>query len=144
MRSLIYSILLLSVIKLSDANGPRIPIDVFYVEPTVGQPWPKPQEMQIAQVQYALHPAAFHFAVNSTSQTCDLLTSAFDRYYRMIFFPKDYMNFLLHGKKETTTVPKKSLKDLQDVMMLKRLNIHIQQPCEQYPTLESDESCKEQ
>ena len=145
MRSLIFSLLVLVAISASDGKRPRAPIDMFYVVPTVGQPWPKPQAMQITQEQYAVHPAAFHFLVNSTSQTCDLLTSAFDRYYRLIFFPQDYMNYVLNRDvpSQAKVKPwKKSLADLHDVPLLKRLNVQVQQPCEQWPTLESDESCK--
>ena len=39
-------------------------------------------------------------------------------------------------------IPQKNFKDLGDTPMLKRLNVRVQQPCEQYPTLESNESCK--
>ena len=145
MRSLIFPLLALLAISAIDGKRPRPAIDSFFVVPTVGQPWPKPQTMQITQEQYAVHPGAFHFLVNSTSETCDLLTSAFDRYYRLIFFPQDYMNYVLNrqtpsqDKKKTW---KKSLTDLRDTTLLKRLNVQVQQPCEQYPTLESDESCK--
>lgn len=141
MRSILSIVLLAFVIEANHAQRYRVPVDIFYVEPTVGQPWPKPQNMQITLVQYAIHPAAFHFAVNDTSQTCDLLTSAFDRYYRMIFFPKSYMDYVLYQKKETTTQPKKKLEDLKDATLLKRLTVNIQTPCETYPNLESDESC---
>jgi hypothetical protein len=145
MRSSIVLLFLLAVITHSHGKRPRDPLTAFYVEATVGQPWPKPQSMQTMPQQFSVHPAAFHFLVNSTSQTCDLLTSAFDRYYRLIFFPQTYLNHILHpeavnnDKKYTL---KKSLADLRDTPMLKRLNVHIQQPCDQYPSLESDESCK--
>ena len=55
------------------------------IEPTTGEPWPKPQSIQITGRRFAVHPDAFHFRVSNTSQSCDLLTSAFVRYYRAIF-----------------------------------------------------------
>lgn len=145
MRSLICLVFVLLAVGLSHGKRPRIPIDIFYVEPTVGQPWPKPQTMQISQQQIAIHPEAFHFFVNSTSQTCDLLTSALDRYYRLTFFPQDYLDSILEPeveRKVKKTKLKKTLDEIRDAPLLKRLNVHIQQPCDQYPSLESDESCK--
>jgi hypothetical protein len=124
---------------------PRGPLSMLYIEPTLGQPWPKPQSIQTTRQQFAIHPAAFHFMVNSTSQTCDLLTSAFDRYYRLIFFPQSYLDYVLNPESinnEIKSGPKKSLADLHNTPLLKRLNVHIQQPCDQYPSLQSDESCK--
>ena len=145
MRSTILLAFLLTVICRSHGKRPRDPSTMFYVEPTVGQPWPKPQTMQTTPQQFSLHPAAFHFLVNSTSQTCDLLTSAFDRYYKLIFFPQTYLNHILNPHSVNTEknyAIKKTLADLRDAPLLKRLNVHIQQPCDQYPSLESDESCK--
>jgi hypothetical protein len=130
---------------MNDGKRARTSLNMFFVEPTVGQPWPKPQSIQISAQQFAVHPGAFHFLVNSTSQTCDLLINAFDRYYQLIFYPQDYLNMILHRQidpRQHRTHLKTSLNDLKDVALLKRLNIHIQQPCEQLPTLESDESCK--
>ncbi|CAF1287035.1 unnamed protein product [Rotaria sordida] len=143
MRSLTVLLILLAMISHSHGKRPRHSLNSFYIEPTVGQPWPKPQSIRTTFEQYALHPAAFHFLVNSTSQTCDLLTSAFDRYYKLIFYPSSYLNYILNPKSTDNEIkykPKKSLHDLCDVTLLKRLNVHIQEPCEQYPALESDES----
>ncbi|CAF0749245.1 unnamed protein product [Adineta ricciae] len=129
--------------NLYHGRRPRSSLNMFHVEPSVGQPWPKPQSMQSTPQQFAIHPSAFHFMINSTSQTCDTLTSAFDRYYRLIFFPQTYFDYILNPASATddkSDKPKKSLADLHDATILKRLNIHMQQPCEQYPTLESDES----
>jgi hexosaminidase len=145
MRSFTVLLFLLAVISYGYGKRPRGPSSMLYIEPTLGQPWPKPQSIQTTQQQFAMHPAAFHFMVNSTSQTCDLLTSAFDRYYRLIFFPQSYLDYVLNPESinnEIKSRPKKSLADLHDTPLLKRLNVHIQQPCDQYPSLQSDESCK--
>ena len=146
MRLSIAILYFLAVIVSSHGRRPRPSLNIFHVEPSVGQPWPKPQSMQSTPQQFAVHPSAFHFMINSTSQTCDTLTSAFDRYYRLIFFPQTYFDYILNPASATddkNDKPKKSLADLHDATILKRLNIHMQQPCEKYPTLESDESCKE-
>jgi hexosaminidase len=136
---------LLVVVGNSDGRRPRDPSSMFYVEPSVGQAWPKPQSIQTTPQQFALDSRAFHFLVNSTSQSCDLLTSALDRYYKLIFFPQLYLNHILSPElefNEKQHKPKGALADLSDASPLKRLNIHIQQPCDQWPSLESDESCK--
>jgi hypothetical protein len=138
-------LLLLVVISASHGKRPRPPLNVFYVQPTVGQPWPKPQSSETGPQQLAVQPSAFHFLVNSTSQTCDILTSAFDRYYRLIFFPHSYLKHILNPDSvdnEKPFQPRKRSADLHDTPLLKRLNVHIQQPCDQFPSLESDESCK--
>jgi hypothetical protein len=137
---------LFTVISLSHGGRPRPrpSVDDFYVEASVGEPWPKPQSIQTTAQQLAVHPETFHFLVNSTSQTCDLLTSALDRYYKLIFFPQTYLNHILHPgsvNDEKRSAPTKRLEDLRDTPMLERLNIYVQQPCDQYPSLESNESC---
>jgi hypothetical protein len=144
MRSFIVLLFLFTVISSTHSKRSRPPLNVFYVEPTVGEPWPKPQSIQTTAQQLAVHPDAFHFMVNSTSQTCDLLTSALDRYFKLIFYPQSYLNYVLHPESANNEIKqtlKKSLADLRDTPILKRLNIYIQQPCDQYPTLESNESC---
>jgi hypothetical protein len=144
MRSFTFLLFLLVVISNVHGKRPRRPSNVFYVEPSVGEPWPKPQSIQTTAQQFAVHPDAFNFMINSTSQTCDLLTSALDRYFKLIFFPQSYLNYILNpesANNEMKPTPKKSLADLRDTPVLKRLNVYVQQPCDQYPSLESNESC---
>jgi hypothetical protein len=144
MRSFIVLFFSLAVISNAHGKRPRRQLDEFYVESSVGETWPKPQSIQTTAQQLAVHPDAFHFMVNSTSQTCDLLTSALDRYFKLIFYPQSYLNYVLHPESANNEIKqtlKKSLADLRDTPILKRLNIYIQQPCDQYPTLESNESC---
>ena len=145
MRSLFILLFLSTSIIHSYGKQPRTSLSAFYVDTTVGEPWPKPQSIQTTSLKLAVHPAAFHFLVNSSGQTCDLLTSAFDRYYQLIFFPQTYLNYILNpksGNNKKSYITKKNLNDLRDVPLLKRLNVHIQEPCDQYPSLESNESCK--
>ena len=143
--SLAVLLLIASVVSYGEGKPRRVPSNIFYVKKTVGEPWPKPQSIQTTPDQWAVHPATFHFIVNATGQTCDLLTSALDRYFRLIFFPKTYLSHILHPTRQIDPAdlkPKKSLSDLEDVPFLKRLNVYVKQPCERYPNLESDESCK--
>ena len=145
MYSLTILLLIVSVVSHGEAKPRRVPPNIFYIKQTVGEPWPKPQSIQPTPDQLAVHPAAFHFIVNATGQTCDLLTSALDRYFRLIFFPKTYLSHILHPARRIDPVEfklKKSLSDLEDTPLLKRLNVYVKQPCERYPNLESDESCE--
>jgi hypothetical protein len=145
MRSFTVLFLLLAVISHTHGKRPYPQLDEFSVGATVGEAWPKPQSVQTASQQLAVHPDAFHFLVNSTGQTCDLLTNALDRYFRLTFYPQSYLNYILHpqsARNEMKPTSRKSLADLRDAPILKRLNIYVQQPCDQYPSLESNESCK--
>ncbi len=47
MRSSIILLFLLAVLSHTYGKRPRDPLTAFYVEATVGQPWPKPQSMQV-------------------------------------------------------------------------------------------------
>ncbi len=144
MGSFTFLVLLLAVISHTHGKQPRQSLNTVYIQPTAGEPWPKPQSIQTTLQKLAVHPDSFHFMINSTSQTCDLLTSALDRYFRLIFYPQSYLNYVLHPESANNEIKqtlKKSLADLRDTPILKRLNIYIQQPCDQYPTLESNESC---
>ncbi|CAF0740625.1 unnamed protein product [Didymodactylos carnosus] len=116
---------------------------MFYVEPSVGQPWPHPQQMMSSEQRLAVHPAAFHFLINATSQRCDLLVDAFDRYYRLIFYPQTYLKYVLNKKASSCDEPiieLPMLNTLTDTPLLKRLNVNVQQPCDHWPSLESNES----
>jgi len=91
MRSFTVLLFLLCFIVLSNCSNSneelRSSLHSIQVDRTVGQPWPLPQTMNTTNQQFAIHPEAFHFLVNQSSQTCDLLTSALDRYYQLTFFP---------------------------------------------------------
>lgn len=144
MRLFAVLLFLFALVFHSHGKPPRGPSNAFYVQSSVGEPWPKPQSIQTTAQQFAIHPAVFHFSVNSTSQTCDLLTSALDRYYRLIFFPQTYLKYILNPgsvNNQTENIPKKNLAGLR-APLLESLNIYIEQPCDQYPSLESNESCK--
>lgn len=145
MRRVATLFFLLAVIYCADGTRARPPLDAPRVQLSTGKTWPLPQSVQTTAQQYAVHPDAFHFMVNSTGQTCDLLTSALDRYFRIIFYPQSYIQYILNPKSPEAQIkpkPKKSLADLRDTPILQRLNVYIQQPCDQYPSLESNEACK--
>ena len=108
-----------------------------------GQPWPLPQQITSNSIVHSLDARAFAFQYAESSQVCQLLTSAFNRYYKIIFLPESYeivsnRNFVKKVKSN-----KKSYKSsVADPTLLKRIVVNVQLPCEDYPTLDSDESCK--
>ena len=58
---------------------------------TIGEVWPKPQSMSSTREEYLINRHSFHFTINETSQTCDLLTNAF-KSRSMVKPPKTYAN----------------------------------------------------
>jgi hypothetical protein len=119
---------------------------------TVGEPWPKPQSIVTTLQRLAIRPNKFHFRINETSPSCDLLTNAFVRYYRAIFSPQTYMSHVLGmpslfpaqsnmRSPKHKIVQENKLSDHSTMPMLDTLTVHLQQSCEQYPSLASNESC---
>ena len=103
---------------------------------------PKPQFFQAYENQFYINPILFSFALSAESQTCDLIWLAFKRYYNIIFNPQNYE--IISNEKKVTKLRKPDL-DLHikdEDQILTQLMVTVIQPCEKYPTLESDESCK--
>jgi hypothetical protein len=133
------------------SDGRRGFINSIRIEPTVGEVWPKPQSIKTTNQQFSLHPDTFNFVVNETSEKCDLLTNAFVRYYKIIFYPHTYLSSILHSSTSKTddnmhrprlkTVSRKKLFNSNDIPVLKDLYVNVEQPCDQWPHLESNESC---
>lgn len=132
-------------------HGRRGLLNTIRIQPTAGEPWPKPQSIQTTFQQFAVLPDKFHFLINETSQSCDILTNAFIRYYKAIFFPQTYLSYVLgssfswntndYNRRPRVNI-RKNLSHIVDVPLLESLNVHVQQLCDQWPSLESNESCK--
>ncbi len=120
--------------------------DFSTIRPTNGEPWPMPQSMDRFSERVSVHPDSFHFLYDEISQQCDVLTNAFDRYYKLIFYPETYWNDLLEEPIQKKKIFRENIRkkflNLDDTILLKSLNVIIRQKCEQWPTFESDESCK--
>lgn len=91
-----------------------------------GKPFPKPQSYLTTDTVHYLDERAFSFQYVQGSVVCDVLSGAFNRYYKIIF--QHYSNKPNRNK---------NAKD----SLLKRVVVNIHQPCEDYPSLDSDESC---
>lgn len=106
-----------------------------------GKPFPQPQSYISTETQHTLDERAFHFQYATGSVACELLSSAFNRYYKIIFRPQEFTYAKgVSIKKLFKTHPKKANKT-GDATLLKRVVVNIRDPCEDYPSLESDESC---
>jgi hypothetical protein len=109
------------------------------VKATNGYPWPMPQSMKTSDERLIISPSSFRFILNSTG--CDLIVNAFERYYQMIFFPKTYLNYILNKSFEKQNSFEINVNELNDAKILKHLQIKIEDPCDEWPSLESNESC---
>ncbi|CAF1291157.1 unnamed protein product [Didymodactylos carnosus] len=131
-----------SVFSIDPTNSKSWSGLVNFEEQTLarGEPWPHPQQINTTQQHLSVHPDTFQFLINDSSQHCDLLRNAFDRYYRLIFFSQNHVRFILNKplyENQSIIDFPKSL----NAPLLKRLNVNVRQPSDQWPNLESDESC---
>lgn len=95
-----------------------------FVSQTVGQPWPMPASYSSNSDLYSIDSELFEFT--ATGQSCDVLYEAFARYRRILFGQNlEVLKFKPHlGESHQT------------------LYVNQRKPCDKYPSLESDESCK--
>lgn len=118
-------------------------LGAYIISKSRGQPFPKPQEYLSTNNQNQLDKKSFSFHYVAKSQVCDVVSLAFNRYYKSIFEPHKYQiieNVNLVSKKRRANKLKKFKE--QDKQLLNKLWVNVQEPCEDYPSLESDESCK--
>lgn len=155
-KFLFAAVIILSASAACERNqGRRGFLHGVRIQPTVGEPWPMPQSMQTTAQRLAIHPNTFQFILNDTSQRCDLLTSAFTRYYKAIFFPETYLSYVLNSSSSFSNINDNIRQKLRDATLRKRsskfadtqvlmsLYVNIQQPCDFWPSLESNESCNQ-
>ena len=121
---------------------------------TKGQPWPMPKIYKPTPQQQNLNKEIFTFVVGGND--CDILQDAFRRYYKIIFYPgweqgpsvakqpaqnDNVLRFESRAARHFKSTQQKS-KAAYGMSVLPNLNVNVMQPCEQYPSLEMDESCK--
>jgi hypothetical protein len=132
-------LMLLAVGLLVAAQNQEENIEYDYnYDQTPGQLFPKPQFLIQTDTQHYLNARDFSFKYTKNSFVCDLLTNAFNRYYKIIFTPNEYetARYVKRLKRKTT-----SNNSTQARSYLKRVLVNVARPCEDYPSLESDESC---
>jgi hypothetical protein len=116
------------------------------VSKTPGTPFPKPQSQIVTDTQQILDQKDFSFQYGKSSVVCDLLNLAFNRFYKIIFRPQSYDikgdGVLINQVKKLHRQNKETKENtINQARLLKRVIINVQMPCEDYPSLESDESC---
>lgn len=105
---------------------------------------PLPQVYTSTDKQFPLNVDEFTFRFLKGSFVCDVTKLAFTRYHKIIFTPETY-RVVQNSARTVRKLGKQPLKLNQTATSsetpIDHLSVHILNPCEKYPTLESDESC---
>ena len=107
-----------------------------------GRPFPLPQTFIPGDIQRHLDERKFVFQYARHSHVCDVVTIGFNRYHKIIFRPHETEIRQLFGNsdvyfKQAHNKPRNDSPSNE----LTRLIVNVKEPCEEYPSLESDESC---
>lgn len=114
----------------------------FIVPKSRGEPFPKPQYYVTSDTQHYLDGRGFSFSFAQNSQICEVLSIAFNRYYKIIFQPHNYEIIENKSLVKKRRRPKTEHFDKLKKSLLESVFVNVHEPCEDYPSLESDESCK--
>ena len=106
-----------------------------------GTPFPMPQQFVQTSTQHFLDSRAFSFQHVPGSVVCDLLSTAFNRYYKIIFRPNQYETAKNVVNLRNSDTKRNQKNNRLKSSLLKRVQVKVLLPCEDYPSLESDESC---
>ncbi len=127
--------------SLSDPVEDRDKLHQVFVGKTQGRPVPLPQSYKSTNKQIALNHREFKFIYEKGSYVCDVVTLAFDRYAKLIFNPQLYEINPGHANVRGIKKTKANFNKVFSGKLLERLVVNVNEPCDEYPSLESDESC---
>lgn len=136
-------LLLLAAIAVT-TSGQRVgnKADLRLTPKAPGTPTPLPQVYTTLPTQHVLDERAFSFQYMPDSVVCNMLSNAFNRYYKIIFRPQEYE--INEGRSNRVKTKKRGFGNDDSrrthLGVLKRVVIYINMPCEDYPSLDSDES----
>lgn len=99
--------------------------------PQRGFPWPQPASISTTSSSFVVSPYEFRFRV--VGVTCDILDEAIVRYFRIVFYD---------GKERPNRRSKDSALRFEARKHLTHLDVEVQNACEEYPSLDMDESCE--
>ena len=117
---------------------------------TVGEPWPLPQTYKPTDQTMNLNQLSFQFSPTAGSHDCNLLQAAIERTYMNIFgVPRDNrLKFKSYQPKDkveeswNTILKNDENSGLPlDGQILQALDIILENDCEDYPSLQMNESC---
>lgn len=97
--------------------------------PRRGFPWPQPASISTTSSSLVVSPNEFRFRV--VGVTCDILDEAIVRYFRIVFYD---------GNERPNRRSKDSALRFQAQKHLTHLDVDVQNACEEYPSLDMDES----
>ncbi|XP_019614522.1 PREDICTED: beta-hexosaminidase subunit alpha-like isoform X2 [Branchiostoma belcheri] len=118
----VFLALFVSPLPCHDVPGYQKPVMVQQT----GKVLPKPQTMTASTEAYALAMPSFKFTYGSSSEMCDIVDQAFQRYYDLIFD--------IDGLRKAPVASK-------DMSELNTLQVMVKEPCTGvYPSLESSEN----
>ena len=100
------------------------------------KPFPMPQVYATSPNQYKINHNEFAFEYFKGSFVCHILSLAFNRFYKIIFKPAEYQQ----RTSKVKWTPESNVK-YDRKKSLNKLLVNVHEPCEEYPRLESDESC---
>ena len=116
---------------------------------TQGQPWPMPKSYMPTTAQQWLNKEAFTFT--ASGYDCDILQQAFRRYYNVMFYPGSEDTTLRFQPKAKVSRWHRHRREIGgdmegnsvgDLPQLSGLDVMITLPCDKYPSLNMEESCK--
>ena len=117
-------------------RGTRLYDSEAEATPLRGSPWPMPQFISTTPDVQMFDAAAFEF--EAVGSTCDVLESAFKRYFFIIFG----MSRNKAAEKYDAVLKFRAMWRRR-TGGLDKLEVNVETPCaEQYPSLDMDESCK--
>ena len=104
---------------------------------TIGQPWPAPKEMNSTSQVFGIDAYNFFFR---DPKGCEILEDAFVRYQKLIFEPGSRAKRAALKFQPWRALTSQKLK----AGMVSSLMVNVIKPClaDEFPSLESDESCK--
>ncbi len=100
------------------------------------KPFPMPQVYVNSPKQFKINHNEFAFEYFKGSFVCHTLSLAFNRFYKIIFKPIEYQQ----RTNKVRWTPESNVK-YDRKKSVDKLLVNVNEPCEEYPKLESDESC---
>lgn len=110
---------------------------------TIGEPWPLPQMMTVNESRVFI--LSKDYKVFIRNNTCDVLENSVKRFKDNIRLANQeaYSNLVNIDDSGFENLERKYENDIfKKADHLSSIHIHVNSPCQRYPSIESDESCE--